>query len=251
MFKLLRRISGSFTGRLDRTWNDDATTNTVQIGRKRRMSDDDDTPAGSLSKRVRPHGEPIAEEAEAEGDVDAEGESVSASSSSHRGSSPITESAECQVKETPDVREVRKGVKEVDIEDKEENRVQESTPRDAENKKDEPPTSASETLSEPKAIDELDDTAPPSESKASSSRGDVEKSTEDMPASQNIDPETATTTQPPEEPLPSNEDTLAASKEDVTADSATPKEETAVDKKLDELPASNNQSEDLSVVKQD
>ena len=60
----------------------------MQIGNKRRISDDDDNLTGSLSKRVRPHGELTAEFGEAEGDVDAEGESVSASTVSHRVQNP-------------------------------------------------------------------------------------------------------------------------------------------------------------------
>ncbi|KAH8990791.1 hypothetical protein EDB92DRAFT_1863218 [Lactarius akahatsu] len=59
MFKLLRRISSSIYPRLDRPWSDDATSNAPTIGRKRRLSDEDDDgddvrDAGSSRKRRAP-----------------------------------------------------------------------------------------------------------------------------------------------------------------------------------------------------
>ncbi|TDL19477.1 hypothetical protein BD410DRAFT_900181 [Rickenella mellea] len=99
MFKLLRRISGSITTRLDREWNDDATSNAPQVGRKRRMSDDDDEPYSSVSsKRARGSPDAIAEEPETD--------------SSQPSTTPTGP-------ETADVKEIRKGVKEVELVEKE------------------------------------------------------------------------------------------------------------------------------------
>ncbi|GJE93180.1 hypothetical protein PsYK624_093390 [Phanerochaete sordida] len=53
MYKLIRRISSTFFPRPDRPWNDDATSNAPQIGKKRRMSDDEDVPEPSSIKRHR------------------------------------------------------------------------------------------------------------------------------------------------------------------------------------------------------
>jgi len=94
MFKLLRRISSSIYPRPDRPWSDDATSNAPTIGRKRRLSDEDDDvqDAGSSRKRRAP--------------LEREGTS---------------ELGQLRVKGTetdPSVKEVTRGVKEVELEDK-------------------------------------------------------------------------------------------------------------------------------------
>ncbi|EKM57182.1 uncharacterized protein PHACADRAFT_254770 [Phanerochaete carnosa HHB-10118-sp] len=53
MYKLIRRISSTFLPRPDRPWNDDATSNAPQIGKKRRMSDDEEVPAPASMKKHR------------------------------------------------------------------------------------------------------------------------------------------------------------------------------------------------------
>ncbi|KAN0139265.1 hypothetical protein V8E53_002766 [Lactarius tabidus] len=100
MFKLLRRISSSIYPRPDRPWSDDATSNAPTIGRKRRLSDedgdgDDVQDAGSSRKRRVP--------------LEREGTS--------------SELGELRAKGTeidPGVKEVTRGVKEVELEDKKE-----------------------------------------------------------------------------------------------------------------------------------
>jgi len=97
MFKLLRRISSSIYPRPDRPWSDDATSNAPTIGRKRRLSDEDDggddvQDAGSSRKRRAP--------------LEREGTS---------------ELGQLRVKGTetdPSIKEVTRGVKEVDLVDK-------------------------------------------------------------------------------------------------------------------------------------
>ncbi|THH08793.1 hypothetical protein EW145_g2467 [Phellinidium pouzarii] len=114
MFKLLRRISGSFTNRLDRVWDDDATSSAPQSGKKRRMSDEDDEVVGSLSKRSRGHADTIPEEDES---------GTPLRDASLASSSTVPQLA----KETEEVRQVTKGVKEVELEDKAEEEVKPST----------------------------------------------------------------------------------------------------------------------------
>jgi len=104
MFQLLRRISGTFTRRFD--WEQDGNSSDApRVGSKRRMSDDDDDVVGSLSKRSRKHDDGAQDEA-------SEG-TASVPATPLLG--PITG------KETEDVREVTKGVKEVELEDDERN----------------------------------------------------------------------------------------------------------------------------------
>jgi len=109
MYKLLRRISGSFsfTSRLDRDRADDAV-NAPQIGQKRRMSDDDDADAeGSLSKRSRNGAIPELDEEE------------QTPIKTHENS-PETESeppSAGPANETEGVRQVTNGVKEVELEE--------------------------------------------------------------------------------------------------------------------------------------
>ncbi|TFK53135.1 hypothetical protein OE88DRAFT_1643812 [Heliocybe sulcata] len=95
---LVRRISGSFFLRPDRPWSDDATSNAPQIGRKRRLSDSerDDEPYPSSTKRSK--GGLVADE--------------------ERDGSPAP------AKETQDVKEIRKGVKDVELEDEEDSLVE-------------------------------------------------------------------------------------------------------------------------------
>jgi len=99
MFKLLRRISSSIYPRPDRPWSDDATSNAPTIGRKRRLSDedrdgDDVRDAGSSRKRRVP----LEREDTSElGELRAKGTEID-----------------------PSVKEVTRGVKEVELEDKKE-----------------------------------------------------------------------------------------------------------------------------------
>jgi len=53
MLKILRRLSSFTYPRLDRPWSDDATSNAPTIGRKRKMSDEDEDVQGSESTRKR------------------------------------------------------------------------------------------------------------------------------------------------------------------------------------------------------
>jgi len=97
MLKLLRRISSSIYPRPDRPWSEDATSNAPTIGRKRRLSDDEDDDvqdAGSTRKR--------------RGQIERQ---------------DTSELGELRVKggETDlGVKEVTRGVKEVELEDKKE-----------------------------------------------------------------------------------------------------------------------------------
>ncbi|KIJ16362.1 hypothetical protein PAXINDRAFT_132273 [Paxillus involutus ATCC 200175] len=104
MFGFIRRVSTSLLPRPDRPWRDDATSNAPTIGRKRRFSvtehDDDDSAS------------PTAKKAKGElGQLDAEAEPASTGED--------TKGEATQAAEGEDVREVTKGVKEVDLEDKE------------------------------------------------------------------------------------------------------------------------------------
>ncbi|KAI0058343.1 hypothetical protein BV25DRAFT_1830179 [Artomyces pyxidatus] len=107
MFKLLRRISSSVYPRPDRPWGDDATSNAPTIGRKRRMSDeDDDMPDVGTTRKRR-------------GQLEREGTS---------------ELGELSVKgkETdPAVKEVTQGVKQVDLEEKKVETPKAETDQDA------------------------------------------------------------------------------------------------------------------------
>ncbi|KAF8270032.1 hypothetical protein EI94DRAFT_1699074 [Lactarius quietus] len=99
MFKLLRRISSSIYPRPDRPWSDDATSNAPTIGRKRRLSDEDE-----------------------------DGGDMGDTGSSRKRRAPLeredtSELGELRVKGTeidPGVKEVTRGVKEVELEDKKE-----------------------------------------------------------------------------------------------------------------------------------
>ncbi|KAJ7628527.1 hypothetical protein FB45DRAFT_918511 [Roridomyces roridus] len=95
MFSLLRRFSGSTIPRADRPWEEDPTSNAPQVGRKRRMADEDrDEDEDEQARLKKSRGGP---------------------SDAERGSSatPLP-----QAKETEGVKEVTQGVKEVDLEEK-------------------------------------------------------------------------------------------------------------------------------------
>jgi len=100
MFQFLRRVSTSFLPRPDRPWRDDATSHAPTIGRKRRYSVtehvEDDSP--SMAKKAK--NGPVSVKLDTECD------------SASEGSSPGTTPVEGQ-----GVKEVTKGVKEVDLED--------------------------------------------------------------------------------------------------------------------------------------
>jgi len=94
MYKLIRRISSSVVPRPDRPWEEDATSNAPQIGRKRRLSSSDREDSPELVKRSR-------------ATPDGGSEAVS------REGTPVA-----QAKDTTEVKEVTKGVKKVKLEDK-------------------------------------------------------------------------------------------------------------------------------------
>jgi len=99
MFKVLRRISSSIYPRPDRPWGDDATSNAPSIGRKRRMNDEDADGEESGSTRKR------------RGQLE------------RQDTSELSELGVKGVKGSevdPDVKQVTRGVKEVDLEDKKE-----------------------------------------------------------------------------------------------------------------------------------
>ncbi|KIP04038.1 hypothetical protein PHLGIDRAFT_31548 [Phlebiopsis gigantea 11061_1 CR5-6] len=80
MYRLFRRISGSIFPRPDRPWDEDATSTAPQIGKKRRMSDEDDEPSTPSLKKSRTgllakDGEAVVEEgpSQVEKDEAAEG----------------------------------------------------------------------------------------------------------------------------------------------------------------------------------
>jgi len=101
MFKVLRRISSSIYPRPDRPWSDDATSNAPSIGRKRRMNDEDADEQEMGSSRKR------------RGQVERQDTS----------SSELGELGVKKVKDTEvdsGVKQVTRGVKEVELEDKKE-----------------------------------------------------------------------------------------------------------------------------------
>ncbi|KAF8842808.1 hypothetical protein BDN67DRAFT_965216 [Paxillus ammoniavirescens] len=104
MFGFIRRVSTSLLPRPDRPWRDDATSNAPTIGRKRRFSvteHDDDDSAFSTAKKAKG----------GLGQLDAEAEPASTGEDTKGEATPVAEGE--------DVKEVTKGVKEVDLEDKE------------------------------------------------------------------------------------------------------------------------------------
>ncbi|ESK91685.1 hypothetical protein Moror_10659 [Moniliophthora roreri MCA 2997] len=101
MFGLVRRISSSLIPRPDRPWEEDATSNAPKIGRKRRRSttDRDQGVGGDESTKKKVRGDtPVTPATEVNG--------AEASSSTAQ---PDTEA----------VKEVTKGVRDVELEDKE------------------------------------------------------------------------------------------------------------------------------------
>ncbi|KAF8497564.1 hypothetical protein F5888DRAFT_1699051 [Russula emetica] len=101
MFKVLRRISSSIYPRPDRPWSDDATSNAPSIGRKRRINDEDADEQEMGSSRKR------------RGQLDRQD-----TSSSELGELGVKEVKGSEV--DPGVKQVTRGVKEVELEDKKE-----------------------------------------------------------------------------------------------------------------------------------
>jgi len=99
MFKVLRRISSSIYPRPDRPWSDDATSNAPSIGRKRRMTDEDADEQEMGSSRKR------------RGQLERQD-----TSSSELGELGAKEVKGSEV--DPGVKQVTRGVKEVELEDK-------------------------------------------------------------------------------------------------------------------------------------
>ncbi|KAF9806753.1 hypothetical protein IEO21_08562 [Rhodonia placenta] len=97
MYKIIRRISSSFFPRPDRPWSEDATSNAPQIGRKRRLSSTEPDPDGEPSVAKKPRGD------SADASEDA----------SQREESP----ARAQGQETAEVKNVTKGVRDVELEE--------------------------------------------------------------------------------------------------------------------------------------
>ncbi|KAI5121587.1 hypothetical protein M0805_009458 [Coniferiporia weirii] len=220
MFKLLRRISGSFTNRLDRVWDDDATSNAPQIGRKRRMSDEDDDDEGSKSgsvwKRPRGHSdaEVIPEETEPK-TPPPEGEGS-------RAASGTPTLAPTPTKETEEVRQVTKGVKEVDLEDGSEAKEEapEVAPEEAaeaevpssETSKpeagDEPTSATKDAVSPSDLLDDApaaDDSVPDKSGGASESGPEVEQATSDVDSDSDSNEEPSEKGSVAEEPAPTSE----------------------------------------------
>jgi len=103
MFQFLRRVSGSLLPRPDRPWRDDATSHAPTIGRKRRRSlteQDHGDSASSTTKRTKTDFVT----------PDTECDSASGGESPRGDAVPPVEGQ--------DVKEVTKGVNEVDLEDK-------------------------------------------------------------------------------------------------------------------------------------
>ena len=107
MYKILRRVSGSFLPRPDRPWTEDATSNAPTVGRKRRIDDDDSDeaqPRASTSmKRSRPETDTTAAA------VDPANVALPPDASDL---SPVEEHREGE-----DVKDVTKGVEEVELQD--------------------------------------------------------------------------------------------------------------------------------------
>jgi len=99
MFKVLRRISSSIYPRPDRPWSDDATSNAPSIGRKRKMNDEDADEQEMGSSRKR------------RGQLERQD-----TSSSELGELGAKEVKGSEV--DPGVKQVTRGVKEVELEDK-------------------------------------------------------------------------------------------------------------------------------------
>ncbi|KAI0922538.1 hypothetical protein AcV5_009483 [Taiwanofungus camphoratus] len=93
MYKLLRRISSSFFPRPDRPWSEDATSTAPQIGRKRRLSTTEPDEPSPLAKKRRDEPGGVSED------------------------EPQRETSPCRPgKETEGVKEVTKGVRDVELE---------------------------------------------------------------------------------------------------------------------------------------
>lgn len=101
MFKVLRRISSSIYPRPDRPWSDDATSNAPSIGRKRRMNDEDADEQEMGSSRKR------------RGQLERQD-----TSSSELGELGVKGVKGSEL--DPGVKQVTRGVKEVELEDKKE-----------------------------------------------------------------------------------------------------------------------------------
>ncbi|KAL5514858.1 hypothetical protein ACEPAG_2174 [Sanghuangporus baumii] len=129
MYKLLRRISSSFKGRLD--WKQEgaeedggassSTASTPKTGSKRRMSDDDDdVPNGSFTKRSRGHTHDDERVDEFGATQLHDNESEAATSTPDGDDPAVSAPPGLPRKDTEGVRHVTKGVKEVELEDKKE-----------------------------------------------------------------------------------------------------------------------------------
>ncbi|KAG9313796.1 hypothetical protein JVU11DRAFT_6156 [Chiua virens] len=178
MFQFIRRVTVSLLPRPDRPWREDATSHAPTIGRKRTHSAaNHDDESASTAKRmktdlVRP---------ETESDSASEGENPKADGNI----------------EQKDVKEVTKGVKEVDLEDKDEAEDVSSTRPDCVPLPDSPSGSLEPESNSPEPVEEAEDqdcVDDDKDSLASSAPEDnVEESHEDsgrseaVPVTTNID----------------------------------------------------------------
>ncbi|EJD02026.1 uncharacterized protein FOMMEDRAFT_20788 [Fomitiporia mediterranea MF3/22] len=212
MYKLLRRISSSFTGRIDRTREEqDASPSTPSAGSKRRMSDDDDEQNGSLSKRSRGHDDTTSRPDEFGSAVatPARDESESPASSSVPASG-LTR------KDTEEVRQVTKGVKEVELEDKKGKGVEavQETPEDKVNDGPTPEVTEDATPDEPPKVDDATEDETVADADAGGDASDAEGS---------VVSDSEPTNDESEEPIPVKESTSEST--EVPSESKASKEE--------------------------
>ncbi|KAF8352085.1 hypothetical protein F5887DRAFT_12594 [Amanita rubescens] len=134
MFGLIRRLSHSVIPRSDRPWEDDPTSNAPHKPRKRRLSTSEQDDASSdrhesvgkegyvgesAAKRARAEGAPTSSDADEFGTWSAMPQQEEIRTSPEPDQTSTEPATEPQV-ETQDLKEVTKGVKEVELEDKEE-----------------------------------------------------------------------------------------------------------------------------------
>jgi len=180
MLKVLRRISSSIYPRPDRPWSDDATSNAPSIGRKRRMNDEDTDGEDSGSSRKR-RGQLVRQDTSELGELGVK----------------VVKGSEVD----PGVKQVTRGVKEVELEDK-----KEGSGADDDGK------SVSEEAS--KAIDGESSVAAPLDQAHATQNDDgpsqdVTVTNDEVPAGQSEAIAEAPSNDPPEVEAPTSTDTTA------------------------------------------
>ncbi|KAL0946139.1 hypothetical protein HGRIS_012404 [Hohenbuehelia grisea] len=174
MFGLFRRISGSIIPRPDRPWQEDATSNAPQIGRKRRLSSTERDLEDLEDERVAKKNRGLNPASVSD---DADQEHARATSST-----PLPQGKE----DTEGVKEVTQGVEEVDLGDKatvapESVPLPEGTAGELDEKASSPPPVA-ETASEVEQAFQ-----PPSATKKALDKDDVASSRESSVAPQAVE----------------------------------------------------------------